>query len=319
MSAATIELEAPAPPRPAVQQAPAGAPGTVGHADEIDALLRDGGFVRRPASWVATRGDAFFKIPRRSDDCAADLADADALAEAEAEHAQASLLARHEPAVNRPVARVRACLVYPRIDGADLLERLRRERDAAARQALVEEAVTLCARLHRVAPEALAGVPRHDYRRDPFVPAPAGIQRRIHRRGARLVVRGFESRNFRVDAGTGRLVFFDPHALVLGLPEEDFTRFVLSLLMLRWGRRGPPSPWTRFDPAALRAAYERAAGEPLDPVLVGYTFDLNLRMRRENAERSIAAMRGRTARLAARAYAWFHFRRIDAWRRRHEL
>ena len=319
MSAATIEVDAPALPRAAVPSVPARDAATVSRAEEIDGLLRAGAFVRRPASWVAASGDAFFKIPRRGDDCAADLADADAAAEAEAEHAQASLLARHEPSVNRPVARVRACLVYPRIDGVDLLERLRRERDAAVRQGLVEEAVSLCARLHRIAPEALAGVPRHDYRRDPFAPAPAGIQRRIHRRGARLVVRGFESRNFRVDAGTGRLVFFDPHALVLGLPEEDFTRFVLSLLMLRWGRRGSPSPWTRFDPAALRAAYERAAGEPLDPVLVGYTFDLNLRMRRENAARSIAAMRGRPARLAASAYAWFHFRRIDAWRRRHEL
>ena len=134
------------------------------------------------------------------------------------------------------------------------------------------------------------------------------------------------------DAESARYKFYEAmapldcratHLSLVQPPTADLASFVLEQDAVYVGggnTRTLLAVWREWgsDPA-LRAAYERAAGEPLDPVLVGYTFDLNLRMRRENAERSIAAMRGRTARLAARAYAWFHFRRIDAWRRRHEL
>jgi len=50
-----------------------------------------------------------------------------------------------------------------------------------------------------------------------------------------------------------------------------------------------------------------------------FAFDLNVRMRRTHARNAIAAMPRGPTRLAATAYAWFHFRQIDAWRRRHGL
>ncbi|MFN9773698.1 MAG: hypothetical protein ACK54X_13890 [Burkholderiales bacterium] len=291
----------------------------VAHAEAIGGLLEAGGFVRRPASWVATSGACFYKIPRRSDDCAADLADARAVADARSEFEQAALLAAHDAAVNRPCARERACLVYPLIEGDDLRDRLRRGSHDDDGRILLEEAVSLCGRLHRIEPEALERIPSHDYRIDPFAPAPEAVMRRLRQRATRLVVRGFEARNFRMDAERGRLVFFDPHELVRGMPEEDFTRFVLSLLMIGWGRGGRPSAWTAFDLDALRVAYERASGEALDPELERYAFDLNVRMRRTHARNAIAAMPRGPTRLAATAYAWFHFRQIDAWRRRHGL
>jgi hypothetical protein len=289
------------------------------HAESIDALLRAGAFARRPASWVAASGEWFYKIPRRSANCSVDIDDARAVADARVEFEQAALLAEHDAAVNPPIVRERACLVYPRIEGDDLMDRLRRGASGREAQALCEEAIALCGRLHRIEPGSLKRVAHHDYRADPFVPAPEAVLRRIRRRGLRLVVRGFEARNFRMDAGRGCLVFFDPHELVQGAPEEDFTRFVLSLLMIGWGRRGRPTAWTQFDLDSLSAAYERASGEPLDPALARYGFDLNLRMRRTHAHRAIAAMRAGPMRLAATAYAWSHFRQIDAWRRRHEL
>ncbi len=199
----------------------------------------------------------------------------------------------------------------------DDLSALLRRRDPSGPSAL-EAAMALAGRLHRAGGAALAGLPVHDYAGDPYRPAPPAIVARLRARPRTLVVRGFEVRNLMTDRPGGALRFFDPHEIVLGAPEEDVTRFLLSLLMLNWGRHAKALAWKRFDAARLIGVYEAASGVPLDRELLAYTFALNAAMRRAHGRRAAAELGGWQAWAAAlygRAYFW----QIGNWGRRHGI
>ena len=62
-----------------------------------------------------------------------------------------------------------------------------------------------------------------------------------------IVVLGFEVRNFKRIYPNGSFNFFDPHHLLIGVPEDDFCRYLLSLLMLNWGNNTNFLIWRKFD------------------------------------------------------------------------
>jgi hypothetical protein len=283
---------------------------------QVHELARTARWTPRPRTWTLRTADRFYKIDRQSDDVAADLVHPEACARAEVEYALTCRLAALDRALARPLARVDACIVARALTGDDLGALLRRGEQAGA--AALESAMAMAGRLHRADGAALAGLPVHDYAADPYSPAPPALAALLRTRRPTLVVRGFEVRNFMTDRPGGELRFFDPHELVLGAPEEDVTRFLVSLLMLNWGRHANVLAWRRFDAARLIEVYEAARGARLDREVLAYTFALNTAMRRAHGRRAAAELGGwktRAGALYGRAYFW----QIAAWGRRHGL
>ncbi|MGH8182519.1 MAG: hypothetical protein ACREPH_02540 [Rhodanobacteraceae bacterium] len=270
--------------------------------DRIAAL----GFRRRKESWVAEAGGCFYKIPRSSDDPLHDLNDPECGDTALREYTDMRFLASLAAGgVCRPERIARACVVYPLLSGPDMRELLLRSRSPEARAASLHSAMRLLARLHHG--DAM-DFPVKDYARDNFLAPTPALLARMQTRPRTLVVTGFEARNFRFDGGSNAWSFFDPHHLWRGSPEEDFARFVVSLLMIR-GRRGIPRPWTRFDRFHLLAAYEASAPMKLDRPLLNYFLDETLAMRRFHALRSARRMPA-TSRPVGAAYTRFYYQRL---------
>lgn len=267
--------------------------------DRIDALR----FARRKESWVASSSGHFYKIFRKSNAPLRDLDDPACIDTARREFSDMLFLRTLADGVCRPERIDRACVVYPFLSGPDMRTVLTGHASPGQREACLTSAMHLLARLHR---GDGAGYPIKDYRRDSFLtPTPAALDR-IERRRRTLVVTGFEARNFRFDQNSDAWFFFDPHHVWLGLPEEDFARFLVSLLMIR-GRRSGPRPWTGFDRFRLLAAYEALAPARLDRMLLNYFLHEELAMRRFHAIK-LARRVPATWRPFVLAYTRFYYR-----------
>lgn len=263
-------------------------------------------FRRRKESWVAETAGGFYKIMRHGDDPRHDLDDPACVATAAREYADLCFLHTLDQAVCRPTRIDRACVVYPVLGGPDLRTLLLHERVRATREAALRSAMQLLAHLHH---GDANGYPLKDYRRDSFLAPDAALLARMRERPRTLVVTGFEARNFRFDPTRGTWCFFDPHHVWRGHPEEDFARFVVSLLMLP-GRRSGPRAWTAFDHLQLLAEYEALAPARLDRLLLNYFLNEKMAMRRFHALRS--ARRGvPVVRPLAVAYTRLYYRRMQ--------
>jgi hypothetical protein len=207
--------------------------------------------------------------------------------------------------VCRPEGIDRACIVYPFLSGPDLRSVLIGRGSAEQREASLRSAMVLLARLHH---GEAAGYPVKDYRRDGFLAPPAAVLERMAGRPRTLVVTGFEARNFRFDRSRNTWCFFDPHHVWSGYPEEDFARFMLSLLMIRGRRRGLRL-WTEFDRFGLRESYESIAPAKLDSTLLNYFLCEELAMRRFHATK-LARRMPAAARAFVMAYTRLYYHQL---------
>lgn len=259
-------------------------------------------FTRRKESWVAEADGRFYKIIRKSDDPLRDLDDAACIAIAAREYTDMRFLGSLAPGVCRPERIDRACIVYPALTGPDLRTLLLQGGPTEEKEAALRSAMLLLATMHHGKAD---GYPMKDYRSHGFLAPTPELLDRMQRRTRTLVVTGFEARNFRFDRNSNAWFFFDPHHLWLGFAEEDFARFVVSLLMIRGRRRGPRT-WTDFDRFRLLAAYESQAPAKLDVQLLNYFLYEQLAMRRFHAMRSARRMPA-ASRPFAVAYARFYY------------
>lgn len=282
-------------------------------ADWITALA----FRPRKESWVAASPEGFHKLFRASDDPVRDWLDPACAATAAREDADMQLLHRAAADVCPPVRRDHACLVYPYLSGPDLRATLRTRGGGGAGAAGLAAAMRVLARLHTTG-EDLSRYAAKAYPASGYLPPDLDVLRRIAARPRRLCLEGFEVRNFRYDRRRDAWCFFDPQAISLGVPENDVARFIVSLLMVNWGRGGGLRIWTAFDAGALVAAYERAAGDTLDATLLSYFTHESIAMRRHFAERALGGLRG-AARLLGRPYLVNYFHQLDHWARQHEF
>lgn len=263
-------------------------------------------FTRRKESWVAAHDGCFYKISRRSGDPLRDLVDPACIATSLREYTDACFLHRLDAAVCNPESIDRACIVYPFLSGPDMRAWLLGDAPSAQLETALHGAMRLLAHLHR---GEAAGYPVKDYARDAFLaPSPALLDR-MAARTRTLVVTGFEARNFRFDRSRGAWCFFDPHHVWIGHPEEDFARFMISLLMIR-GRRSGPRAWTAFDRFRLREAYEALAPAKLDDTLLNYFLDEELAKRRFHATKLARRMPPAT-RPFVMAYTRFYYQRLQ--------
>ena len=257
---------------------------------------------------MAESSGSFYKIIRRTDDPLQDLDDPVCIDTASREFADMRFLHGISDRICPPERNERACIVYPLLSGPDMREVLLDKRARAQHESCLREAMELLARLHQRA-DGLAQYPVKDYRCDSFVLPDPGTSERMKERKRTLVVTGFEARNFRFDAGKAAWFFFDPHHLWQGLPEEDFARFLISLLMIKGRRRGF-RPWKDFDRSELLAMYEESAPTKLDAKLLNYFLHEQLAKRRFHAMKAIPRM-GPPAGAFVRTYTDWYYRRLQ--------
>lgn len=285
-----------------------------GAARWIDAL----GFAARKESWVASSAGRFYKIFRRGDDPARDWLDPTCIERAAREYADMQFLCRFSDGVCQPLRRDHACIVYPQLSGPDLrVMLLRRDADETQRSAALRDAVSVLARLH-AATDAASHYPLKDYPREGYLQPDSDVLRRIAERERTLCMEGFEVRNFRYDDAHGHWLFFDPQGVRLGMPENDLARFVISLLMVNWGKGGSPRIWSNFDVGDLSSTYERASRRTLDETLFNYFLYETIAMRRHFAEKALRALQG-ARRVFGRPYLIAYFLQLEKWITRHEF
>ena len=280
-------------------------------------LIHAGRFTARYFSWVCVRGRYFLKIPRVSGELETDFSGG--AAEAEREYRLMRSLAEGLGGmIDVPLRLVDGCIVMPRLTGPDLWA-MAKEEGATPR---VEKAIThglmLAAHLHRLDPTTLRDLTAHDYANDPYLPASELLEDRLRKRPRTIVLGGLEVRNFKQDRADGRWLFFDPHNAELGAPEDDFARYVLSLLMINWGRHAYCRIWTHFDVQNLVRLYEEARGASIDHELLGYMFQRNVAWRR-SAARGLADALPWAMRAAALTYEKLYFWQIRRWGCRYGL
>lgn len=278
----------------------------IAHAGSLDPILGLR-FTRRKESWVAASSGRFYKITRKGDDPLRDLVDPTCIATSLREYTDACFLHGLDEAVCQPESIDRACIMYPFLSGPDLRTWLMISHvPPEQRETPLHSAMALLARLHR---GEAAGYPVKDYRRDGFLAPPPAVLERMAARPRTLIVTGFEARNFRFDRSREAWCFFDPHHVWIGHPEEDFARFMISLLMIR-GRRSGARYWTAFDRFQLRAAYETLAPFKLDNELLNYFLFEELAMRRFHALK-LARRMPLAARPFMLAYTRFYYSRLQ--------
>ncbi|MGH8125945.1 MAG: hypothetical protein ACREPK_08870 [Rhodanobacteraceae bacterium] len=283
------------------------APAT-GAARWIDALA----FAPRKESWVASSEGRFYKVFRSSDDPLRDWRDPDCIERARREHADMLLLSRFSDCACRPERLDHACVVYPHLSGPDMRAMLRvRGASQARRAASLRDAMLLLARLH-AATDAASQYPLKDYLVDGFLRPDAAVVRRIAERERTLCIEGFEVRNFRYDDRRDQWVFFDPQVVHRGVPENDLARFMISLLMVNWGKGGSPKIWREFDSGDLVSAYEHASARTTDRILLGYFLRETIAMRRHFAEKALRSLHG-AWRILGRPYLIAYFRQLQTW------
>ncbi|HKZ09594.1 MAG TPA: hypothetical protein VJL61_02680 [Rhodanobacteraceae bacterium] len=281
----------------------------------IDALA----FAPRKESWVACSGDRFYKLFRRGDDPARDWLDRGCIEDARREHDDMLLLHRFGEHACAPLQRDHGCVVYPRLSGPDLRETLlRRDGDCTERAAALGNALSLLAQLHGAAADAISHYPLKDYRTDGYLRPGAEVLRRIDECPRTLCIEGFEVRNFRFDQHRHAWLFFDPQVVSRGVPENDIARFIISLLMVNWGKGGSPRIWRHFHIGDLVSVYERAASRSTDPILLNYFLHETIAMRRHFAEKALHTLHG-VPRILGRPYLSAYFLQLERWAARHEF
>ncbi|WHZ20050.1 MAG: hypothetical protein OJF55_002199 [Rhodanobacteraceae bacterium] len=297
-----------------VQDSALGTPAGIDAAPRIETLA----FTPRKESWVASSGGWFYKMFRSSDDPARDWLDPVCIEKARREYADMLLLHRFSKHVCRPVRLDHACVVYPHLSGPDMRAMLQmRGCTSAQRAAALRDAVTLLARLHAETGEAL-DYPVKDYLRHSYLTPDAEVLARITARERTLFIGGFEVRNFRFDRQRNAWFFFDPQHVFLGIPEDDLARFVISLLMVNWGKGGSLRIWRDFDVTDLVATYQQASARTQDPLLLNHCLRENIAMRRHFAEKALRGMHG-AGRLIGRPYLSAYFLQLEKWVAKHEL
>jgi hypothetical protein len=270
------------------------------------------GFTPRKESWVAASADRFYKIFRRGDDPVRDWLDPACTEKARQEFADMQRMHRIDERACGPLQRDHACVVYPCLSGPDLRTLLLgRAPGGGARTAAMHDAMSLLARLH-AATDSAAHYPLKDYLVDGFLNPDPDVLRRIGGCRRTLCIEGFEVRNFRYDRRRRAWLFFDPQVVSRGVPENDVARFVVSLLMVTWGKGGSPRIWKHFDFGDLVSTYERAASRSVDPVLLKYFLHETIAMRRYFAEKALRGMRG-MSRLLGRPYLSAYFLQLEKW------
>jgi hypothetical protein len=262
-------------------------------------------FVRRKESWVAESSGRFYKIVRKSNDPLQDLRDPECIGTALREYTDMRFLHGLSERACCPERIEHACIVYPLLSGPDMRTLLIDARAREQHRACLHAAIAMLARLHHPGGKS-AAYPMKDYRRESFLPPDRESLARMERRERTLVITGFEARNFRFDKDRAAWFFFDPHHLWLGFPEEDFARFVISLLMIR-GRLRSFRPWTDFDRFGLLATYESLAPARLDRKLLNYFLHEQLAKRRFHALRALRRTRV-PVRILGRPYTDLYYR-----------
>lgn len=287
----------------------------VGTAGWIESLE----FIPRKESWVASSSGWFYKIFRASDDPARDWRNPACIETATREYVDTLFLRRLSDHVCAPVRRDHACVVYPHLSGPDMRAMLQQRDGADQRQcsAGLHDAMAVLARLHAGSAE-VAEYPVKDYLHNGYFAPDAGVAERISARARTLFIGGFEVRNFRFDRQHNGWFFFDPQRVFLGMPEDDVARFIVSLLMINWGRGGSLRLWQDFDPIDLLSAYEHAAKRSLDRTLLNYFLRETVAMRRHFAEKSLRSM-SRVRRIPGRPYLAIYFLQLQQWVENHEF
>jgi hypothetical protein len=276
-------------------------------------LIHGNQFVARRWSWVCVREHYFLKIPRLPGQREADLGAS--IVEAEDEYRLTDQLTQQlDGMVDAPLRLIDACIVKRRLLGQDLWRLARRQGGTTEVQAAIAQGLQLAARLHNLDPATVPNLPVHDYAKDPYLSAPKELQDHLRQRRPAIVLVGYEVRNFMQDRPGGQWKFFDPHEAMLGAPEDDFARYVLSLLMINWGRNARCRAWTHFNYGQLVQTYETARGARLDRDLLAYMFERNVAARRYGARRSARALPW-VMRVAARSYEEIFFRHVEKWLR----
>jgi hypothetical protein len=288
----------------------------VGAAGWIDGLV----FTPRKESWVASSAGWFYKIFRRSDNPERDWLDPVCIEKASREYADTLLLGRLSGRVCEPVRLNHACIVYPQLSGPDMrpmLQQLRGTADTGQRTRALREAMVVLAQLHGVTQDTL-DYPLKDYLHNGYLVPDAEVARRIGARERTLFIGGFEVRNFRFDRRQEGWFFFDPQHVFLGMPEDDLARFVISLLMINWGRSGSVRLWQDFDVSDLLSAYENAAARALDKILLNYFLRETIAMRRHFAEKALSNM-SKAKRILGWPYLAAYFMQLNHWAEHHEF
>jgi len=270
-------------------------------------------FAKRPLSWTTSDGEWHYKIPRVSDSVAKDARSAVARRAAEAEFRALKILSALSGAVVQPIMVIggSACVVTRYCSGTNLRDALLESISSAARQALLQRAIGVLARLHRRFIEGESSRPPEvDFPVTEAFEQDAGPPQGGDYRA--LVIDGFEVRNLLVSDRSNEMRFFDPHRLSRGPPEEDVTRFIISVLMVPWGRGGGVIAMTDFSAKDLMSTYERISRVALDAEALKSCFSRNLDMRARNARMSVRAMPV-AIRPAAALYSAAFFWQVRAW------
>lgn len=291
---------------------PAASP-MVGTAGWIDALA----FTPRKESWVASSAGSFYKIFRKSDDPAQDWLDPACVKQAGREYADMLFLCQFSDRICSPIRLDHACIVYPQLSGPDMRAMLQwRGTTDAQRTAGLRDAVVLLSRLHMVNVDA-SRYPVKDYLSG-LLPPSRDVIMRIAGRERTIFISGFEVRNFRFDRPRGGWFFFDPQHMFLGMPEDDLARFVISLLMVNWGKGGSLRLWQDFDIDDLLSTYEQTSTRLLDKTLLNYFLRETIAMRRRFAEKALRAMNG-ARRILGQPYLAAYFLQLEKWAANHEF
>lgn len=280
----------------------------------IDAIA----FTPRKESWVASSAGWFYKIFRNGDDPARDWLDPACIERARREYVDMLSLHRLNEHVCRPTRLDHACIVYPHLSGPDMRAMLQMRGSTAARRAAgLRDAVALLARLHAETSHS-RDYPAKDYLRNGYLRPDADVLARIAGRERTLFISGFEVRNFRYDRARDEWFFFDPQHVLLGMPEDDLARFVISLLMVNWGKGGSFKLWRDFDIDALVSTYEHVSTRVLDKTLLDYFLRETIAMRRHFAEKALRNMSG-AKRVIGRPYLSLYFLQLENWVANHEF
>jgi hypothetical protein len=285
--------------------------------DRVAELIRRNAFSMRQLSWTAREGRLFFKIPRRSVDLRADARSESCRQEIRTEFELLRVLANLSDHVIRPVGFVEeySCLVLPDLDAENLRNLLRSARDSESRETLLRRAVGVIAAIHRQGVPSGVDLPALDYQANQWLPAPSHLAAAVERV---VVVDGYELRNLLVDRSSGAMYLVDPHHVSTGFPEQDVARFIVSLLMLNWGRHLNCSVWTGFEWTDLIREYRNQSGRSLDPERLAYCFAMIVAMRFYHSNRSLTRMNP-VLRSIGRAYQKAFFFQVRRWGQRHGL
>ena len=278
----------------------------------IQDLIRAGRFTGRIWSWVCIGQRYFLKIPKVSGGHL-DTDFRDGAAEADREYRLTQSLAeRIEGMVDTPLRLIDGCLVKRRLVGPDLWALAKQQGATKRVEEAIKHGVVFAAQLHRLDPATVPGLTVHDYANDPYLSAPEQLRDRLGQRQQTIVLGGLDVRNFKQDRPAGRWLFFDPHTAQVGAPEDDFARYILSLLMINWGRHLDCRIWTQFDYHELAAVYENTRGASLDHDLLAYMFARNIARVRSDVWASYDWSLW-LRRAAARAYEKLFFWQAMRW------